>query len=135
MRTGSWTGGCPTRRSTPRSTTWSGRWAPASTAAGCTRRSRCGRQGRRGTATPGEVSALAGYSGTPLPVKLGIKPGGRVLLDSPAGGPALGVLPDGVVLHRRQGSGSYDVVLLVAPSGARLHARWPRLVPALSTAG
>jgi len=81
------------------------------------------------------VSAPAGYSGTPLPVKLGIKPGGRVLLDSPPEGPDLGVLPDGVTLHRRQGSGSYDVVLLVAPSAARLRARWPRLVPVLGTAG
>ena len=79
--------------------------------------------------------APAGYSGTPLPAKLGIRPGGRVLLDSPPDGPALGVLPDGVTLHRRQGSGSYDVVLLVAPDVARLRARWPRLVPRLAPAG
>jgi hypothetical protein len=81
------------------------------------------------------VTAPAGYSGTPLQAKLGIRPGGRVLLDSPPDGPALGVLPDGVTVHRRQGSGGYDVVLLVAPSVARLRTRWPRLVPALSTAG
>jgi hypothetical protein len=81
------------------------------------------------------MSAPAGYSGTPLAAKLGIRPGGRVLLDSPPAGPELGVLPDGVTLHRRPGSGSYDVVLLVAPSADRLRARWPRLQPALSTAG
>jgi hypothetical protein len=70
-----------------------------------------------------------------LPAKLGIRPGGRVLLDSPPGGPDLGALPDGVTLHRRAGAGSYDVVLLVAPSASRLQGRWPRLLPALGTAG
>ena len=79
--------------------------------------------------------AAAGYSGTPLPAKLGIVPGRRVLLDSPQGGPALGPLPDGVTLHRRAGHEPYDVVLLVAPAGARLRDRWPRLVPRLTTAG
>ena len=70
----------------------------------------------------------AGYSGTPLPVKLGIKAGSRVLLDG---------LPDGVPLdgHRRPGREPYDVVLLFAPDAARLHARWPALVPRLTTAG
>jgi hypothetical protein len=70
----------------------------------------------------------AGYSGTPLPAKLGIKPGTRVLLDG---------LPDGVPLdgHRRPGRGPYDVVLLFASDAARLHSRWPALVPRLTTAG
>ena len=81
------------------------------------------------------MTTPAGYSGTPLPAKLGIRPGGRVLLDSPPTGPSLGELPADVMLHRRQGGGSYDVVLLVTPSSARLRARWPRLQPALSTAG
>jgi hypothetical protein len=81
------------------------------------------------------VTAPAGYSGTPLPVKLGIRPGGRVLLDSPPGGPALGVLPDGVTLNRRPGRDAYDVVLLVAPDRARLADRWPRLVPRLVPTG
>ncbi|XVU28470.1 DUF3052 domain-containing protein [Actinoplanes sp. CA-054009] len=45
---------------------------------------------------------MAGYSGTPLYRKLGIKPGHRVaLLDAPAGFAAtLGGLPDGVVVLR-----------------------------------
>jgi hypothetical protein len=81
------------------------------------------------------VTPTTGYSGTPLPAKLGIGPGGRVLLDGPPTGPALGALPDGVTLHRRAGSGSYDVILLVAPSAARLRARWSRLLPGLGTAG
>jgi hypothetical protein len=70
----------------------------------------------------------AGYSGTPLPAKLGIKAGSRVLLDG---------MPDDVPLdgHRRPGRDPYDVVLLFAPDAARLHARWPTLVPRLTTAG
>ena len=70
----------------------------------------------------------AGYSGTPLPAKLGIKAGSRVLLDG---------MPDDVPLdgHRRPGREPYDVVLLFAPDAARLHARWPALVPRLTTAG
>ena len=70
----------------------------------------------------------SGYSGTPLPAKLGIKPGTRVLLDG---------LPDDVPLdgHRRPGREPYDVVLLFAPDAARLRDRWPALVPRLTTAG
>jgi hypothetical protein len=70
----------------------------------------------------------AGYSGTPLPAKLGIKAASRVLLDG---------MPDDVPLdgHRRPGRDPYEVVLLFAPDAARLHARWPALVPRLTTAG
>ena len=70
----------------------------------------------------------AGYSGTPLPAKLGIRAGSRVLLDG---------VPDDVPLdgHRRPGREPYDVVLLFAPDAARLRSRWPALVPRLTTAG
>ena len=81
------------------------------------------------------MTTPAGYSGTPLPAKLGIRAGGRVLLDSPPTGPDLGPLPAGVTLHRRRGIGPYDVVLLVAPSVARVRDRWPLLVPVLDVAG
>ena len=81
------------------------------------------------------MTSVAGYSGTPLPAKLGIRAGGRVLLDSPPTGPDLGLLPDGVIVHRRAGPGPYDVIVLVAPDAARLRSRWPRLVPRLETAG
>jgi hypothetical protein len=81
------------------------------------------------------VTAPAGYSGTPLAAKLGIRPGGRVLLDSRPAGPDLGTLPAGVTLRRRPGAGTYDVILLVAPSATRLLERWPRLAPRLATAG
>jgi len=57
-------------------------------------------------------SAMAGYSGTPLPRKLGIKEGGRILLaGAPPGFPAvLGPLPEGVSLARRF-SGSVGLIL------------------------
>jgi CheY-like chemotaxis protein len=48
-------------------------------------------------------SMLAGYSGTPLPKKLGIKPSSRVLLAGAPGGfrGTLGALPEGVRLMER----------------------------------
>jgi len=60
-------------------------------------------------------SMLAGYSGTPLPKKLGIKPSSRVLL---AGAPSdfaatLGPLPDGAALVRRYGSGTELILWFV----------------------
>ncbi len=57
-------------------------------------------------------SVLAGYSGTPLPKKLGIKPGSNVaLVDAPEGFDAtLGALPEGARL--RSGTRSpFDLVL------------------------
>jgi hypothetical protein len=81
------------------------------------------------------VSGTAGYSGTPLAAKLGIRPGSRVLLDGGAQVAALADLPAGVTVHRRPGRDPYDVVLLFAPSLGRLRARWQVLVPSLGTAG
>ena len=77
----------------------------------------------------------AGYSGTPLPAKLGIKAGSRLLLDGAPGDLDLEPLPDGVRVHARPGAAPYDVVLLFTPDAARLHGRWPALVPRLATAG
>jgi len=65
----------------------------------------------------------AGYSGTPLPQKLGITPTSRVLL--------LGV-PDGFGLgvphHVRAGRAGYDVQLLFCADVATLRRRWPGAV-------
>jgi hypothetical protein len=72
----------------------------------------------------------AGYSGTPLVRKLGIRAESRVLVD---GGPPdldLGVQP-----QRRPGAAPYDVIVLFAPDAARLHRRWPALAPRLTVAG
>ena len=78
-----------------------------------------------------------GYSGTPLPTKLGIKPGSRVLL---TGAPerfaedTLGPLP-GVELHRRAGRSPYDVVLAFAPDLRTLQQRFGPARERLTTAG
>jgi hypothetical protein len=78
-----------------------------------------------------EPNASAGYSGTPLPRKLGIKPGHRVLLlGAPAGfeADALGDLPEDVrVLRRAQGEGQADVIVSFHTVRAELARRLPRL--------
>ena len=69
---------------------------------------------------------MAGYSGTPLPQKLGIKAGHRVvLLDAPDGFAAtLGPLPDGArIVAGRPGAG--NVVLLFAAWRTGLADRLP----------
>lgn len=76
----------------------------------------------------------AGYSGTPLTDKLGIRPGHRVLLDGAPEGFAL-PLPPGTVLHRRPGSSPYDVAVGFCPDQARLRQRWTRWHAAVSPAG
>jgi hypothetical protein len=77
----------------------------------------------------------AGYSGTPLPAKLGVPPGGRVLLDGAPEEFALEPLPDGAAVHRRASAKPYDVVLLFAPDARRLRDRWGLLAGRLTTAG
>jgi hypothetical protein len=54
------------------------------------------------------TSALAGYSGTPLPKKLGIKPGTVLaLLDAPSDfAGTLGALPEGVAVQAAIGAGT-----------------------------
>ena len=70
-----------------------------------------------------------GYSGTPLPRKLGIRPGDRVLLDgAPAGfeDTHLAPLPDGVVVQRRAGKAPYDVVVAFRRDAATLEKNLAR---------
>jgi hypothetical protein len=72
---------------------------------------------------------MAGYSGTPLPRKLGIKPGHRVLaLGAPDGfaDGTLGELPDGVSL-RSTARGTADVIVSFHERRAELARRMPRL--------
>ena len=56
---------------------------------------------------------MVGYSGTPLPRKLGIKPGATLAIDDapPDFDATLGPLPDGV---RRAGDGETNIDVLVA---------------------
>ncbi len=80
-------------------------------------------------------SAGTGYSGTPLPAKLGITGGCRVLLDGAPDSFDLGPLPRGAVLHARVGRSPYDVGLLFCPDLRRLVRRWPVLHEAVTPAG
>ncbi|MEA2902091.1 MAG: hypothetical protein QOH36_1978 [Actinomycetota bacterium] len=80
----------------------------------------------------------AGYSGTPLPRKLGIKEGFRVaLVGTPAGfGPELDPLPAGVHLVRRLGaSAPVDLALLFVTSRHDLADRFLPLAAHLPPAG
>ena len=75
---------------------------------------------------------MAGYSGMPLPRKLGIKEGHRVgLLDAPGGfDRTLGELPDGVET-RTSARGRLDVVVFFATSRAALARRFDPLARAI----
>jgi hypothetical protein len=78
----------------------------------------------------------AGYSGTPLVVKLGIKPEVRlVLINAPADfDQALGELPAGVAVRRRL-RGPGDVIISFHVGRSELERRLPALRAALSEAG
>lgn len=80
--------------------------------------------------------ALAGYSGTPLPKKLGIKPGGTVaLVDAPRGfRRTLGALPAGAKLRAGLAAPA-DLVLWFAPDLRRFEARLPEVLRALGRDG
>jgi ABC-type Na+ transport system ATPase subunit NatA len=78
----------------------------------------------------------AGYSGTPLPKKLGIKEGAAVaFLDAPADFPkTLGPLPDRVTVRDRM-RGPLDVIVFFTVRRADLERRIERLKAALDPAG
>ena len=77
-----------------------------------------------------------GYSGTPLPRKLGMKEGSRVaVLDAPGDlTDTLGALPDGVTVHERL-RGPLDVIVCFIVRRADLERRIGRLQAALDPAG
>ncbi len=79
---------------------------------------------------------MAGYSGTPLAQKLGIKPGSKVLLvDAPeAYRSLLDPLPDGVQFVTRL-SGSTDMVHLFTSSRAKLEELLGKYRTGLKAAG
>jgi hypothetical protein len=81
---------------------------------------------------------MAGYSGTPLPKKLGIKVGHRVALSgAPAGfSHMLGELPDDVrLLDAGRHKGPFDVVVTFAKGATELRRRLPPLAQRLDPAG
>ena len=79
---------------------------------------------------------MAGYSGTPLARKLGIKEGARVaLLGAPGGFEAeLEPLPDGVRTTRRASTG-LDVALLFVTRRRELEARFAQVARHLQPGG
>jgi hypothetical protein len=79
---------------------------------------------------------VAGYSGTPLPKKLGIAEGSRVsLVGAPDGFEALlGPLPPAVRFETPR-STALDLVLLFTERAAELERRFARQVERLDTAG
>jgi hypothetical protein len=77
-----------------------------------------------------------GYSGTPLPQKLGIEPDHVLLLDGQPAGLDLGHLPAGSVVRRLPRAGSpLDVTLTWHTSLGSLEKRLPVLFQRTSTAG
>lgn len=86
---------------------------------------------------------MAGYSGTPLPKKLGIRPGHRVaLLDAPDGFDAtLGELPADVAILRaldeenRDEGNRVDVALLFVTGETALRERFAPAAERLTPAG
>jgi hypothetical protein len=68
----------------------------------------------------------AGYSGTPLATKLGIKPGHRLMLLGAPEGFAIAGLPDGVTVVRRA-RGTADVIVSFHTERAAFERRLPAL--------
>ena len=82
------------------------------------------------------AQARKDYSGTPLPKKLGIREGARVLIEGAPEGfeDALGALPTGVRLLGHAGT-SMDVVLTFVTEEQALRSRFPTLAAGLDPAG
>ena len=79
---------------------------------------------------------MSGYSGAPLPRKLGIKEGHRVAFPgAPTGfGDIVAPLPDGVSVRARA-RGPLDVIVLFTKRRAELERRFDPLKAALDPAG
>jgi hypothetical protein len=84
--------------------------------------------------SPGAGAGAAGYSGTPLPRKLGITPDARVALIGAPEGFELGELPPGVRLGTRVRE-PLDVIVAFYVSRRELERRLPALRRSLDTAG
>jgi hypothetical protein len=81
------------------------------------------------------MAGYAGYSGTPLPKKLGIKTGHRVLLAAAPGGFALAPLPADVTVDHKPEAASYDVIVAFCPDAAALTDGFADWRARLDTAG
>jgi hypothetical protein len=81
------------------------------------------------------VTTDAGYSGTPLHRKLGIKPDSLVLVSAAPPDFAIPDVPRSATVHTRAAGSSYDVVLAFCPDMRRLQRRFSALAPRITTAG
>jgi hypothetical protein len=92
--------------------------------------------GRAGTPARAGLGGPAGYSGTPLPRKLGIKPGAAVaLVGAPDGfAGALEPLPDGVRLGYGLAGGPFDVIVFFTVQRAELADQLSALRAAMTPA-
>ncbi len=83
------------------------------------------------------AAGSAGYSGTQLVRKLGIKAEARLgLIGAPVGFDAtLGALPPGVHVRRRLGGRPFDVIVAFFDRRAELERRLPALMQTLDPAG
>ncbi|MGK2966411.1 MAG: DUF3052 domain-containing protein [Tepidiformaceae bacterium] len=79
---------------------------------------------------------MAGYSGTPLPKKLGIRPGSSLaLVEAPPDFPAtLGPLPDGVALASAS-TGPVDIALFFATKRAAVESSYLELAHRIAPDG
>jgi hypothetical protein len=80
------------------------------------------------------VSSGAGYSGTPLARKVGVKPGARALLVG-APDPAPDLFAEGVTVLERAGGAPLDAIVLFVTERRDLERRLPRLRERLDPAG
>jgi hypothetical protein len=80
---------------------------------------------------------MAGYSGTPLPRKLGINPGAHLGLCRPPAGfdETLGELPDGVVVRPVGRGGQFDVIVCFCRTSKELARDLPGLPARLAPSG
>lgn len=90
--------------------------------------------GRESTGLPRYHRAVAGYSGTPLPAKLGVKTGLRLAFSSPPDGflASLGPLPDGARVATR---GPFDLAVLFVRTARELGAALAKAQGRMDPAG
>jgi hypothetical protein len=79
---------------------------------------------------------MAGYSGTPLPRKLGITAGAQIaILGAPAAFQKTLDLPDGVSARTALGKTRLDLILLFVRTRAELASAWKKTTAALTPEG
>jgi hypothetical protein len=80
---------------------------------------------------------VAGYSGTPLAKKLGIKPGSKVFtINAPKDyRTLLAPLPDGVAIAAKPNKTGSDIVHLFVTSAAEFERDWPKARAAMTIDG